>query len=310
MTASRRGMSRAQPPVPDITPTSGGRRSVSGRPAWLRRLLIRTSWCVSRTPTSLAAVLNRRQCVGAGEGRAWAIARASRGRWAAVHVSSEGITVGPWEQDYPTRNERELTLFASQNDELPQALFDYDGDGVPEFLHGKLLTEPGSGGTAVIYGELWSYRAGKVVRYPGAPAGIRLARDLDGDGRPDLLFSPFRGKLSFTLCDRVFEANSSNDAALFAAHSLPDGTFSSTDQVAIAHAKTWCPEPPDLAATGDSAYLRIRCARAWGVGVHQLAPLLDAYCQQEIERCPSRQCVDRSVLWTWARLRAPLQLNH
>jgi len=259
-----------------------------------------------------ARSLKAEQCVVAGEDRAWAILRAAKGRWAAAHVTPDRITVGPWERVYWPPGERNLTLFAPKDDELPEALFDYDGDGVPEFLHGKYLIDPGSGGTAIIYGELWTYRAGKVIHYPGVPAGIRLARDVDGDGRPDLLFSPFRGKLSFTLCDLVFDANAYNDEALFAAHSLADGTFSSTDEVAIAHARTWCPQPPDLATLTDpvdSVYERFPCARAWGIEAPELAPLIDAYCQQEIARCPSKQCVDRSVLRGWGQVRAPVLLK-
>jgi hypothetical protein len=258
-----------------------------------------------RWASSLAA----EQCVTAGEERAWAILRASKGRWAAAHASPQGVAVGPWEREYPDSGERMPTLFASSNDELPQALFDYDGDGVPEFLHGRRLTDPGGGGVTVIDGELWSYRGGRVVRYPGVPTGIRLARDLDGDGRPDLLFTPFRGKLSYGMCYQVFDASSQEVDALFAAHSLPDGTFSSTDQVAIDHAKTWCPEPPDLAATGDAAYQGIPCARAWGIEARKLAPLIIAHCEKEIGRCPSQQCVDQSVLQKWTQLRAPLQLS-
>ncbi len=259
-----------------------------------------------------ARSLKAEQCVLAGEERAWAILRASKGRWAAAYVTPDRITVGPWERVYWPPDERNLTRFGGGDDELPQALFDYDGDGVPEFLHGKRLLDPGSGGTSIIYGEVWSYRAGRVIHYPGTPAGIRLVRDVDGDGRPDLLFSPFRGKLSFNMCDLVFDANAYNEKALFAAHSLADGTFSSTDQVAIDHARAWCPQPPDLSAparTADSLYQRIPCARAWGIEASGLASLISAHCQAEIARCPSQQCVDRSALLAWGKVRAPVLLT-
>jgi len=248
------------------------------------------------------------QCLPLGEGRAWGIVRAHE-RWAAAYAAGPGhLAVGPWKPEYPTRNDREETMFTSPTGELPEALFDWDGDGVPEYLHPVILTDPGSGGNAVVYAELWSYRAGKVVRVPQVPSGIRLVRDVDDDGRPDLLLSPFQGKLSFGICFDVFDANHAESTeGLFAAHSLSDGSFTLTDQVAIDVAKNWCKAPPSSDASAD-AYRAIPCGRAWGMDAASLQPFIDAHCQEQIASCPSAKCIDRSQLGRWTKIDAPLRL--
>jgi len=255
-----------------------------------------------------ASTITTAQCLPLGEGRAWGIVRAHK-RWTAAYAAGPGhLAVGTWKPEYPTRNEREETMFASPTGDVPQALFDWDGDGVPEYLHPLILTDPGSGGDAIVYGELWSYRAGKVVRVPEAPSGIRLVRDLDDDGRPDLLVSPFQGKLAFGICYDVFDANSGESPeGLFAAHSLSDGTFSLTDRVAIEFAKGWCQEPPSFNFSA-SAYRAIPCGRAWGMDARALGPLIDAHCQEQVASCPSAECIDRTVLRRWTKIEAPLQL--
>lgn len=249
------------------------------------------------------------QCLPLEEGRAWGIVLAGD-RWAAAFSARPGhLAVGPWQKEYPKRNEREQTLFSSPIGDPPQALFDWDGDGVPEYLHPRILTDPGSGGDAVVYGELWSYRAGNVVRLPGAPSGIRLVRDVDDDGRPDLLVSPFQGRLSFSICFDVFDANSEESPeGLFAAHSLPDGTFALTDEVAIDFAKTWCNGPPSLDPSAN-VYRAIPCARAWGMDARVLQPLIDAHCHDQRARCSSGECIDRPVLKRWTTIDAPLKLE-
>jgi len=170
------------------------------------------------------------------------------------------------------------------------------------------MTDPGSGGNAIVYAELWSYRAGKVVRLPQAPSGIRLVRDLDNDGRPDLLISPFQGKLAFGICYDVFDANHGESSeGLFAAHSLPDATFTLTDGVAIDFAKAWCEAPPSLGSSAN-AYRAIPCGRAWGMDARSLQPFVEAHCQDQIASCPSGKCIDRTLLESWMKVDAPLQL--
>jgi len=144
--------------------------------------------------------------------------------------------------------------------------FDYDHDGVPEVLfaagnEGGVVTArkpspapPGAAGT-------WAVEAYK----PASLFASTGFEDVDHDGRPDL-----------------HTTGGYPGPAMFVAHSLPDGTFSQTDDVAKAAFAAACPKAgEELTAipTTEPADLmrRIACARARGQSpadvVAALAPL-------------------------------------
>lgn len=126
---------------------------------------------------------------------------------------------------------------------LPDALvlYDFDGDGEEE----AILTEHSNSlGRQERSVTLWTFKAGRITPY--APAWQRIAeaaRDVDGDGRPDLLYRPYWGE------------RGPGGAELALAHALPNGTFSTSDAAAAAfHDK----QPPPVPIRSDAAVEKIR----------------------------------------------------
>jgi hypothetical protein len=134
----------------------------------------------------------------------------------------------------------------------PLELFDFDGDGEPE-VH--VMASYGHEGVHEERHELFTFRRGRIERYGAAPA-FDAMRDETGDGRPDLFRAEGLGGRE--QCGSGFPGD--GEGLSFMAHSLPDGTFSTTDEAARAHAKKLCPARPS-ALTDFSSVL---CARLWG----------------------------------------------
>ena len=138
--------------------------------------------------------------------------------------------------------------------EMPRwTTFDYDHDGIPEVLFAT-----GSEAGVITARKLSSPQPGNAVTWavdankPASGFAFTGIDDVDHDGRPDLRTT-----------------GGYPGPPMFVAHSLPDGTFSQTDDVAKAAFAAGCPktgeeltgltaqEPPDLMR-------RVACARARG----------------------------------------------
>jgi len=117
------------------------------------------------------------------------------------------------------------------------AMYDFDGDGVPEFF----TVVPADLRTfAPAARNLMTYKGGKIAAYPtGEGFLVDGVSDLDGDGRGDLRVSFVLGKR--TVCQPTDEGPLSQE---FEAHGLPDGKFSLTDAAAAAFAARRCPSMP------------------------------------------------------------------
>jgi hypothetical protein len=137
-------------------------------------------------------------------------------------------------------------------------LFDYDGDGEAEvILHARDLAEgPDDDEPAVVF----TFHAGKVTPYGDlAHRGIFGSPiDADHDGRPDFLtHAGIDLAASKETCGN--RACAPRYAPSFLVHSLPDGTFSTVDEVARHFAREACPEsPPTIESREDAG-----CARLW-----------------------------------------------
>jgi hypothetical protein len=111
-----------------------------------------------------------------------------------------------------------------------QHLFDYDGDGRSELLLPVRQFEHSSEGPR----RLWVLHVttdGRIVDFTPQLKTPIWAEDVDGDGRPDLLLDP-----DDTVIEGSYPAHSSVlNQGWKLAHSLPDGTFSTTDSVALAY---------------------------------------------------------------------------
>ena len=130
-------------------------------------------------------------------------------------------------------NTRHFGLMSLVGNTAPPLSFDYDGDGTPEVaVYESRFDHTRSPQVRL---TLWTYQGGKVKPYPPSASLPAVGiRDVDEDGRPDLLLDTRDEEL----CDPpgpglncIPGAHTSlrPDAI---AHSLPDGTFSTSDAVA------------------------------------------------------------------------------
>ena len=196
------------------------------------------------------------------------------------------------------------------------AMFDFDGDGVPEFfgvVPKNLRTYAPAARVFV------TFKKGAISPYPtGGSFEVDALTDMDKDGRPDL-------RVSFQLGKRkVCEASDEGPLEVeLAAHSLPDGKFSLTDAPAIAFAEHRCPAMPaadamflpsiDPAASDkrDLSMAYVSCSRMRGKSADAVIAELQAACAPNAEatkKCsgPCRHLPDAIAV---AKFTPPLQLK-
>lgn len=192
--------------------------------------------------------------------------------------------------------------------------FDYDGDGEAEIV---LYTNESAHESADSpHGEVLTFRDGAVVAYAPA-AGIEPteARDVDQDGRPDLLtVKPYDGEGDDS--PSGFTYNMSGPQLV--AHAVAGGQFSRDDDVAKRAARAVCPQRVanvfGATASQENAAAAVVCARIWGVPAATVAREIARRCATEDESgSPSEnprrpRCGDVRVLTRWARLTPPVTL--
>jgi hypothetical protein len=156
----------------------------------------------------------------------------TRLEWRLVHVSTSGArTIGPTgaiEHDgigLPGGHRQTVFLTGS---------FDYDGDGEPEAFVTEMDEDHVSQVTKRI--TLWRFAAGKIGSF-GPSEHVYETRDVDCDGRPDLLV------LGSCPCfahdgSGYYRPPNMCPELLRALHSRPDGSFSADDSVARASVRT------------------------------------------------------------------------
>jgi hypothetical protein len=169
-----------------------------------------------------------------------------------------------------------LNLGAYVTDIFAPTLFDYDGDGEDELLF-NMQAYVSEGVTSRAKGIVFTYRDGAVSSYePAARFAWVSTSDIDHDGRPDLLV-PYIG-------------------INLAAHALADGTFSTGDGAASAHARSVCPpgrravfvEPSPQGGIGWNG----PCARVWGVTEADALRAIGRRCSGS----PAIPCLVRNVI--------------
>lgn len=139
----------------------------------------------------------------------------------------------------------------------PEAIIDYDGDGKDELLFSTRSWWNGGGNED----KLEVLRADKAVTAFPLPFRYDATVDADEDGRPDLIQSDYFGTSCLGLADRPVNGTS----VLW--HSLPNGAFSASDEVARRWAISECPAMPtpmgdDSSDTSCASVLS--CQRIWG----------------------------------------------
>jgi len=203
---------------------------------------------------------------------------------------------------------------------LAPTFFDFDGDGDVEaivVMQTEELSESGLSHTAR-RGRVWS-ASGKGVIVPYPPARdiiVEDVRDIDGDGRPDLLTrSPYAGSA-------VVRCGSEEPypvvGPLLVAHALGGGTFATGDAVAAAAARRECPAPPPKILRPDAAVAgaidlvasarNVACARLWGAPAAPLIAAIASACHPT-PGAVCAPCDEPDLLERWARVPPPLLLG-
>ena len=133
---------------------------------------------------------------------------------------------------------------------------DYDGDGADELVLGAKSWANGGGSDQTA--SVLRAHSGHVEAYP---VGFKYdgAIDADGDGRIDLTTSTFYSAAE--PCVGLYETYRYGVPMLI--HSLPNGAFSMSDDVARRWARKKCPDPPT--PTADPS-----CRRLWGEPVTRI----------------------------------------
>lgn len=162
----------------------------------------------------------------------------------------------------------------------PPRTFDFDGDGIPEIY--LAVDEEGDEGHEARQHALLTFRDGKVVPYPAATAPFFDVIDQDGDGRPDLVsYAGYTESLEG--CYSGFPTDHARPK--FVAHGLADGTFSSLDAVAKAHAARFCPgRPAKIASSYDALCARLYASSPAEVKRERarvVASCTGKYCERE-----------------------------
>lgn len=253
--------------------------------------------------------------------------------FALVHLSADGSVA--------TRTKGvEASLARSQwlrahcqpydSDRYPSSLqaTDFDGDGITEALlteeyrHRDEEPEYVNDKSTL---TLWRMAGGHVtpLAVPGIRGQLEWSTDVDGDGRLDLIYYPYRTEF-FSGCGAGYSYLVSGPALLIHASGDPGQPFHLDDEVALRFARKSCPQPPSAvvvgrgkpktAAFGWSAQEtanNVACARLWGIPAKKLL--------QEIARkCPSpdppvetscASCENSEHVTRWAEMEPPLRLD-
>jgi hypothetical protein len=220
----------------------------------------------------------------------FAIAHVDRkGRLLVAKLSTDGYTCSdcPPEESVITDNSRGdfSILDATQNRWSARgSVFDFDGDGEPEFL--VTIWKWIGPNRGIFRGRIWTYRRGVVRLYgPSQHLNVTDRKDIDGDGRDDI--EVFVGGGSF-----VSRSESrwlvTESLALFA-HTLPNGKFSFTDDVAIDAAKKACKKPGSIIAS----QVEVLCARVWGMSADAIERAVQRGCQKA---APGTECEDLDTM--------------
>ncbi len=286
-----------------------------------------------RPATRWPALATLDQCVSTPAG-AWALrvdalaverdpdtrAEVLTGTFSLVHVAADGTrtSVRPW-SDGVTGPEGNLVCAAGDECVTVGALspFDYDGDGEPEVFVRVATERHGAASTA--HGRVWSFRNGAVDVYAPSRAWVVAAvRDVDGDGRPDLLTHERYVSEAPGPCG---EAVHTALGPLLTAHSVGGGGFRLDDAAAKRADRERCPRMTDasevVATARDGAvdvaatFERVACARLWGASVDAVRRRVEAGARalRVGRRCAAGAPSDVDVLLEWARQAPPVDLR-
>lgn len=219
------------------------------------------------------------RCLGAGAG-AWAfvIDRAETARNDAeltftIHVRPVYVAPGGAMRraGVALRIAAGTSSFVHSIEHRDVGVFDWDGDGRGELYFREEHSQHENGNAVARLDRAWTFaaRGAEVREYAPEAARATAIRDVDSDGRPDLLLrSPW---VDVGPCG-IDDVDYPGPRLLL--HSRPDGTFSADDEGAQGFVAHQCRERPAALisvpagggemATADEPSYRIACARWWG----------------------------------------------
>jgi len=215
----------------------------------------------------------------------WAIAHVdAQGQLSVTELSATAYPMGCWPPKNLSAQQAHSGDFSAiemerQQFQVSHAVFDWDGDREPElFLNVSLALSAAD----VSAGCIWTYRDGRVQPFePARNLNVVRTRDVDGDGRDDLEVSIGGGRYLPRDGYRQIECNT----LTLLAHSLQNGSFSLTDQVAVEYAKRSCKMPGNALST----HVDVLCARVWGMNAQSIVRAIDRGCAKAK---PESECDD------------------
>jgi len=235
-------------------------------------------------------------------------------RWGLAHVNAGGqsTTVFPSEGAKPLSADGMNYNSSPDSYEIELAAHDYDGDGTPEAI--VTLSGKHHEGERFSAGRIYTLSKGTVELYaPARDLFFDSVKDADGDGRPDLVVFPFSTVQES--CGSGFGFRVSGPQLL--AHARPDGTFSTSDDVAAKAAREACPKNPATVVDKgseqdtDAAARNVACARIWGTPAAEVKKRIAAECKSHKPNasCAEGACLDGKTLQAWAERQPPLVLK-
>lgn len=236
----------------------------------------------------------------------------------AIHVDSKGAKASVVLQGTARLKDR-----AFQSHDLDRVAFDtqsdydFDGDGEEELIAiGHDQTKDGPRDPLAYIVELKNGNA--QIYPPSKDLPIFRVEDVDRDGRPDFVsYGPYRARVPA----RCNGAPSQVVGPAMLVHSLPNGTFSMTDEKALAFAKQHCEKPGFTVARDDEkrvdddqTFVNIACARLWGMPEAQAVAAVAQNCsairgEASCKETSLTTCVYPAEMTAWARAKPPLQIK-
>jgi len=197
------------------------------------------------------------------------------GTWALAYVTDDGaIALSEARRVHIDNNQ-----FYDVTRLRVAAHFDFDGDG-----HTELASRFGAQRyeeRSVARVKISTFLDGRVQTYAPANAAavIDEVRDMDEDGRPDLVSTqPYLVTTPFGVDGEL------SGGPLHVYRALADGTFSDQEPGALSLVRLACPQPPPrilpVSGSMEDAYhlggLAVSCARIWGVPGEEISAQIRA----------------------------------
>lgn len=245
----------------------------------------------------------------------WSIVHGDAGARRLVFAPDTTVSFGGGGPERPAARQNLLWSAARRIVPLPPTLYDFDGDGEPEAIVLVETVETNESGRSftVRRGRVWSAANNRLDLFPGArDFAFEEARDVDGDGRPDLITRGPYAALTTLKCGGEEPYPVSGPPLL--ARALVGGTFAWSDAAALDFARRGCSAAPSPVMVDDQGAIdfaasarNVVCARLAGVATGPLVAEIAAKCRARAgSACLT--CDDRELLESWSRLPAPLRL--